>query len=631
MTTISIFSRSTKQEDFFDADGNIKNGGCSVTPAVCTCTRELNGTFELYLEIQNSDERTADFLRCWNIISAPVKGRWTDSSHGNEAKIRRKKQLFFIDSVERAENEDGIVTVKVYARHIFYVLSLKRVSALRWKEAKYGTKPFQWVLDYFAGNDSTDRVYNFDATATGGESIEFLVESDTTYAGAILDSGGLVEKYYGGNGGELFRDNFEIYLHRKYKTSKGSTASPAFRFIDGKEICKITESTDCSEVITRLYVISKTNLVQLAVYEVPYEKFGLPAHSVGYFEVDAEDGTDWVTQGKYKAIRFFETVNHPQMSYTITPSPLVRASEYKGMEGVFDTELGDIGMVYSKVLGVDVAQRVTKLTEDVLTGEYTEIVLGNVPGSLSKAYNPTVASSIQAYSSGKKNGGGYSCDVTVLPRESADGNKLTFFVNDLAGRKLWYNAIIDFGDGVSGLASRFYDDTWGEEPHLYAYPGTYKLKVYDCFESPSVFSYPKNIDSGECVSCGLSVGWYTPNAEVIIDNVEFFEGTRKIGQAVGLDETGSHKHSEGLFRKCRTLRNVTIPKSVEYISSYAFKGSSKFDIVYGGTIAEWEALAAYSVQQDKGYGYPYDKLYLFRSVKVTCSDGVTYYDGVIDS
>lgn len=625
---ISVFAKGTKKEDMVDEQGDVKrNGDCVLNPTSCTCVRELCGEFSLSLEIENPDERTFDFLRPWNIISAPILGRWWG------APVAKKQQLFVIVSSDNQEKNDGTVTCRVYAQQIAYVLTLLKTSASIWNDADYGGKrqnEIKWLLDYFCGNVQNDSLYKFNVYTNWGGTTLFKLGSDVTGLSALIGDSSLSSHL----GGEISRDNFRINFMQRKRYAVGDAVNPAFRFISGKEIYSITESIDYNDTVTKLFVLQNEEKSIKHVLTVPYERLGLPAHSEGYYtsskETDAEVLAD--------AERYFDTVNHPKISYTMTLNDMHHMTEYKDFENstspLLDVDIGDVGYVYSPRLKINVLQKVTKLTQDVLKSIYTEAILGNVPGSITRIYDSSAVVGTQGYTEGKHNGGGFSCDVTVTVAQPEGGQKYlaNTVLPHLKGEglaRLSNDAEIEFGDGNKLLLSKTEYSTYGYQHH-YAYEGNYTLTCYDCFGGESDEYYPADIKGGECVSCGIGIVMPL-STDAKISNIVFFDGTTKIGQAMKKNNAGDYvMDMDGEFGGLDDIKTVTIPKSVRYMSSLAFYNTheiaKQFEINYGGTIAEFEAMIAYSLEQDQRFGYPWPRMAM-KNTPVHCTDGDTILHG----
>lgn len=151
--------------------------------------------------------------------------------------IKADGQLFRIYKVERSQNNS--LTVKVWARHIFYDLafffieSAKIVNA-NMKEAIEMTIP-------------PEAQAIFSITAPEGIIAPFTVK-EVNSVDALFR---LIETY----GGELERDNFNIVVKEKVGSDNGVT----IRY--GKNIKGLTLTLDTADIATRIYPVGANSLI----------------------------------------------------------------------------------------------------------------------------------------------------------------------------------------------------------------------------------------------------------------------------------------------------------------------------------------------------------------------------------
>ena len=77
MNSIFVYKRECTQ-DILQSKLGVCYGD-TIAPYTCTCPRELNGCFELYLEGYADDETLAS-IRQFDWICAPILGRWWQNS-----------------------------------------------------------------------------------------------------------------------------------------------------------------------------------------------------------------------------------------------------------------------------------------------------------------------------------------------------------------------------------------------------------------------------------------------------------------------------------------------------------------------------------------------------------------------
>lgn len=595
LSKITVFPKETKQDEFFDENGRTRNGSCVILPTVCTCSKELNGCFELYIELVNPSDNVMKHISCWNYVVAPIRGRWDDSG-----KVTRKNQIFYITSMEKSCNENGTVNYKIYANHVFYMLFSGHLNSYIWNNGIGKTE--QNCRDLLV---SCSNISNMKYTVgTVGLSPQiFTLSSDVTGVGAIMDSNGILQKFKV----ELHRDNFYFSARKIKEFSKGDVDKPAFRFLHGKEITGITESVDYTNTVTKLEVFDENDLWRTNIF-IPPLKLGIPYEVRRIFRASSEKEL-W--EQREEASEYFDEVNHPELSCTITLSAINQSLDYSELSGLGDCDIGDVGIIYSSSLKSNVLQKVSRTVEDVLLGQYTEIILGNIPGSIAQVYNSTKVIGLQKYETVSKNGGGFTADVTV-----SDGKNIV----EIAASALFDSnndflceALVDFGDTYNVMMS---SQPQHITRHSYAYNGMYKLTYNDCFD-----------ETGKVMGLAMrGTGAFDGAADV--DNIIFFDGTKKIGQYKV--ETGFPGNEEqlGVFKNCQSITKITIPKGVEYISSKCFPYCLNLkEIYFGGTVNEWQEMSKLSLKLDSKNNRTLTGWIDMYNVMVHCTDGDTIQPG----
>lgn len=580
LNNIVIFDKSTTQTGFFDSTGHIRNGACILCPTVCTCTKELNGIFELYIELINPDSNTLKHIACWSYVAAPVTGKWDSSG-----KAFRKHQIFYISSIEKVSGESGVVNIKIYATHIFYVLALKQMPASEWSGIRSNL--------YFRCDDamrhfSASNAFTYDVGATDIPiEQKFELSSDSTYVSAIMDDYGILQKYKA----ELHRDNFYFSGKKQKEFSSGSATSPAFRFLYGKEIRGITEYIDYTGVVTtlRIPLIDQKTTRILSVHP---EKIGMKYTCEKYYSTSAKTDDERIKN----ATEYFETVNHPQISYVLVLNEMNESYEYSDISGLKNCDVGDVGTVYTSSIGVNTVQKITKTVENVLIGEYTEITLGNVQGSISRVSNATAVIGAETTDVNFEECAGFTAEIAVT--DGKNQLHLSSYDYQNAANQYSYDTYVDFGDTYTAFMSELPQKTI---THKYAYNGDFKLE----------YTVYGNMLHGEVYGPAI-VGAGASDIAVTADNIVFNNNTTEIGEM---------NSTVPVFSGCTSIMKVTIPDSVRYISIYAFSYCVNLtDIYYSGTIGEWTKIAGISDPYSKGWQNVYD-------ITVHCANGDTIQSG----
>lgn len=585
MSAVILMDKSVRQADFFDDSGAVRNLGRVVRPLVCTCTKELGGTFELYAEFINPDDNTAEYLSADNYIAAPVLGKWDSSG-----KATRKQQIFFIKSAEKTTDESGTVYIKFYADHISYKLQTRQKLKSSWDPhlaESYLT--CDEALRYF----SSTGVWNFTVGGTDiREQKQFPLAATTSYVGAIMDETGVIRHY----GAELHRDNFYISGRKQKEFSTGSMSAPAFRLLAGKEVSGITETVDYTGVVTSLNVVLTSGNTR-RLYVNP-TRLGLADGIEAFYESSAETDKERVAE----AASYFETVNHPQLSYTVLVNALKKARLYKNFSGLVNCDIGDVGLVESAALKINTVQKVTRTVEDVLNGEYTEITLGNIPGSIARTVNNTVIIGAEASELDVSECAGFTADITV-----SDGKNRILLQGYEPSENSYtgYDVYANTGDLHTAILSEYSSRTLS---HIYAFNGSYTLSYY-----AFGLSTPDKI-------LGMAIQGAVGASSVHIDNVVFNSNTAQIGTRV-IISSDEYPDYTPLLPSCTTITNITIPGSVRYISPFAFIGCLGLtDVYFSGSVSEWLALQRVSDPTDMGWQSVYN-------ITVHCTDGNTIQPG----
>lgn len=568
MSCISIFPARTNINDLFFLPNVPKNGDCVLTPAVCTCTKEPTGVFELYAEVINPPEDIIKKIVGKSYIVAPVLGKWD-----NSGQVKKRDQIFIIDIVDKDCDSSGCAFVSITANHIFSLLNSNQIDFEGFNSLVGDSK--NDIRTYVTAAVTPGFAFSFGSSDIT-ERRNIKLDSDKTRAGFVLDEGGILSVFKG----EIHRDNLYFSINRRKEYSSGSVADPAFRLILGKEITNVKETIDYTETVTRLRT-TKVNGYAVDFY-TDNKKIGMPYPVTRYYRSSKQTDSERIDEAK----RYFESVNHPQVSYTIQLSDINKSDEYSGISGLINCDIGDVGVVYSKISGINTVQKVTRTVEDVLEGCYTEISLGNLKSSIVRAVDQTriIGSGNSAVI--PEDSAGFTAIAAVS--EGADtvyagGYEVPSSVDGS------YDAFIEYGDRNAVVLSETENHA---HKHTYAYGGQYGLK-YSAMVSGDIEPGIRGV-----------VLWDYQNT-ASINNIIINKHTKCIG-----------KFGEYVFLNLMSLTNVTIPKTVEYISPGAFGGCKNLtDIYYDGTIEEWIIL---------NYGGTWINVY---DMTVHCSDGETVQPG----
>ena len=194
-------------------------------------------------------------------------------------------------------------------------------------------------------------------------------------------------------GGELFIDNFDIYVNDRIGIDTG------YRFEYNKDITSIEDNSNTSKVLTRvmplahegrtipeLFVDSPLIGAYKEIYEdvVAFDNYKL----VSDFGEDEEYGKNdlvFKTEDQlYAALRkavkqlYDDGLDKPTMSITFNITTLEHMEEFKGFENLLNVGLGDRVQLHYDPLNIDVTSRITAYTYDCLKEEYSSLTVGDI-------------------------------------------------------------------------------------------------------------------------------------------------------------------------------------------------------------------------------------------------------------
>ncbi|XJZ27708.1 phage tail spike protein [Bacillota bacterium Lsc_1132] len=322
---ICIYDKAASKQDF-------ESNGLAVLDECISATiyNGLNDDYSLELIYPVANYK-AKYLEEFNIIKAGG-------------------QLFRIYKVERSQNNN--LTVKVWARHIFYDLayffieSAKVVNA-NMKEAIEMTIP-----------PEAQAIFNI--SAPEGIVAPFTVK-EVNSVDALF---GLIETY----GGELERDNFSITI----KDQVGSDNGVTIRY--GKNIKGLTLTLDTTDIATRIYPVG-ANALLLPERYVEVEGGKLLSFDITK-KVEFQDCSD-TDALRAAAQKYALNCAKPKININIDFLELSKIAEYEQYKSLTNVSLGDLVSVIHERLGITTTLRVISKQVDLLNPLNTKIVLGD--------------------------------------------------------------------------------------------------------------------------------------------------------------------------------------------------------------------------------------------------------------
>jgi len=264
--------------------------------------------------------------------------------------IKADGQLFRIYKVERSQNNS--LTVKVWARHIFYDLAFFFVESAKvvnanMKEAIEMTIP-------------PEAQTIFSITAPEGVVAPFTAKEVNSVDAFFR----LIETY----GGELERDNFNITVKDKTGSDNGVT----IRY--GKNIKGLTLTLDTADIATRVYPVGANSLILPERY-IEVESGNLLAFDITK-KVEFPDCSD-TDSLRTAAQKYAVNSAKPKINVNIDFLELSKIAEYEQYRNLTHVSLGDLVSVIHEQLGITTTLRVITKQVDLLNPLNTKIVLGD--------------------------------------------------------------------------------------------------------------------------------------------------------------------------------------------------------------------------------------------------------------
>ncbi|MDU5208178.1 MAG: phage tail spike protein [Clostridium sp.] len=188
-------------------------------------------------------------------------------------------------------------------------------------------------------------------------------------------------------GGEVLLDNFDIYINDKIGSDNG------VRVEFGYNLNEIEEDVNIEEVATRIIPTGYNGIMldgSTPWVDSPLiNKYTNPKMRVINFddvkvkeaETD-EEGFDTIEEARQELIKrcnklYMEGIDKPSVNYKIDMINLANTTAYKDYIKLVTVNEGDTVTCYIPGLDIDVKARVIDYEEDLITGEYISLELGN--------------------------------------------------------------------------------------------------------------------------------------------------------------------------------------------------------------------------------------------------------------
>lgn len=325
MKNIIIYDKNTKK-------GNFDNYGygCLKFVKKCIVTEELNGRYDLEMEVYLHDSK-AKYLTKWNIL-------------------RVEGQLFRIYYSKSSEKEN-IILVK--AMHIFYDLEFGFVE-----DSRCENKPMLVSLEKGMPTQYKDiYTYNSDILELGN--LYHVEDNGVTCIFNTIERWGM---------GELKRDNFHFEVN--YAIGQDTGVTFTYKKIDGIEIIN-----DHENVATKIYPKGYDGITLPEKYiDIPNwneeDYLDVPITKLVKFE-NVENEVDL----RLVATEYAETIGISTSNITIKLHDITNTNAYNELKDLYKANIGDIVTVKHSKLDIRVKVKIISITKELVEGK-TELELG---------------------------------------------------------------------------------------------------------------------------------------------------------------------------------------------------------------------------------------------------------------
>ena len=297
-------------------------------------------------------------------------GRWKYIDYENviAAEEDGKKKLYRIFNVVKS-----LYSITAYARPLFFDLIDNVLLDVR-PTLKNGEEALNIILEGtgFTGHS------NISTANTSYYVRKNIVE-------AILgdDENSFLNRW----GGEVYLDNFDIYINDKIGSDNG------VRVEFGYNLNEIEEDVNIEEVATRIIPTGYNGIMldgSTPWVDSPLiNKYTKPKMRVINFddvkvkesETD-EEGFNTIEEARAELVKrcnklYEEGIDKPSVNYKIDMINLANTTAYKDYIKLVTVNEGDTVTCYIPGLDIDVKARVIDYEEDLITGEYISLELGN--------------------------------------------------------------------------------------------------------------------------------------------------------------------------------------------------------------------------------------------------------------
>ena len=297
-------------------------------------------------------------------------GRWKYIDYENviAAEEDGKKKLYRIFNVVKS-----LYSITAYARPLFFDLIDNVLLDVR-PTLKNGEEALNIILEGtgFTGHSNISTI-----------NTSYYVRKNIVEAILGDDENSFLNRW----GGEVLLDNFDIYINDKIGSDNG------VRVELGYNLNEIEEDINIEEVATRIIPTGYNGIMLEGntpwVDSPLINKYTKPKMRVINFddvkvkesEAD-EEGFNTIEEARQELIKrcnklYEEGIDKPSVNYKIDMINLANTTAYKDYIKLVTVNEGDTVTCYIPGLDIDVKARVIDYEEDLITGEYISLELGN--------------------------------------------------------------------------------------------------------------------------------------------------------------------------------------------------------------------------------------------------------------
>lgn len=329
------------------------NGDITLEPISCIYKSELNGTKELILEHPLDD-----------------LGRWEYIKEDNLVAVSRNNKKQFYRIYNKVKSLDSITA---YARPLFYDLIDTVLLDVRPTNSNG-----QQALSIILANTKFKAYSNITKVNTA-----YYVRKNVIEAITSNDENSFFNRW----GGEIYLDNYDIYINDKIGTDKG------VRVEFGYNLNAIEEDVNLDTVATRIIPIGYNGIMLSGnapwVDSPNINKYvNIKTRVINFDDVkvkespEDEEGFNTLAEAQAELRKrctelYNGGIDKPTINYKVDMVDLAKTTAYQNYKELESIDEGDTVTCYVKNLNIEVQARCISIERDELTGELVNLELGN--------------------------------------------------------------------------------------------------------------------------------------------------------------------------------------------------------------------------------------------------------------